>query len=428
MEGDLQDIQSKSLSRSHIQTLLGLVTEAAAEAADLRDQDLVKDPAMRRALGVVEDFLRSSKRVCYGGMAINAHLPTSLKFYDFAKVLPDYDFFTPDPDADVAILTRKLRAAGFDEISARVGMHEGTTKVFVNYTAVADITETPNWLYQLLLKRSIVEDGIHYADADFLRMNMYLELSRPRGEVERWDKVYKRLLLLNQAGRRKNLCKTKKRQNHMPKDVHELVMDYVINMKLIFAGADIQRIYNHPTTKSAGYVLKSGSPIIVFAESPELHVSIVRQILKKAEPNSNVTTVHWAPVGEMVPELFGIRVDGRLVFLCVKEVYCNSYNEVNIPGRRVLRVASLDTAITLFYSLTFVKGLDGIVPSSTGCFASTLVEISRTTRDAGKSSVFPLFSTSCSGHQPSKPSLLRAKASRIRRLKETQKTQKSRSR
>jgi hypothetical protein len=171
-------------------------------------------------------------------------------------------------------------------------------------------------------------------------------------------------------------------------------------------------------TKSAGYVLKSTAPIVVFAESPELHVSIVRQILKKAEPNSNVTTVHWAPVGEMVPELFGVRVNGKLVFLCVKEVYCNSYNEVTVPGRRTLRVASLDTAITLFYALTFAKGLDGIVSNSAGCFATALVEISRTTRDSGKSSVFPLFSTSCSGHQPSKPSLLRAKASRIRRLKE----------
>jgi hypothetical protein len=418
MEGDLQDIQSKSLSRSHIQNLLGLVSDAAAEAADLRDQELVKDPAMRKALSVVEDFLRSSKRVCYGGMAINAHLPSSLKFYDFAKVLPDYDFFTPEPDADVATLTRKLKDAGFSEISARVGMHEGTTKVFVNYTAVADITETPNWLYHLLLKRSIVEDGIHYADADFLRMNMYLELSRPRGEVERWDKVYKRLLLLNQGGNHKNLCKTKKRANHVSKEVHELIMDYIINMNLIFAGAELERIYKHPMTKSAGFVLKGTAPIIVFAESPELHISIVRQILKKSEPNSNVSIVHWAPVGEMVPELYGIRMNGHLVFLCVKEIYCNSYNEVSIPGRRSLRIASLDTAITLFYSLTFAKGLDGIVSKSIGCFASTLVEISRTTRDAGKKSVFPLFSTSCSGHQPSKPSLLRAKASRIRRIKE----------
>jgi hypothetical protein len=418
MEVELHDIQSKELSRGHVQKLLVKVSEAAVEAAEIRDQELVRDPAMRKALNIVEDFLRAQKRVCYGGMAINAHLPQSLKFYDFSKVLPDYDFFTPEPVKDVKDITHRLKAAGFSEISARVGMHEGTTKIFVNYTAVADITETPDWLYYMLLKRSIIDQGIHYADIDFLRMNMYLELSRPRGEVERWDKVYKRLLLLNQSDNRKRLCKTKKRANHLDKSVHDLIMDYIIQMKLVFAGAEIQRIYSHPMTKSAGYVLKSTSPIVVFAEAPELHVAVIKQILARSEENSSLKIVRWAAVGELVPELFGIRKNGRIIFLCIKEVFCNSYNEVSIPVKRVLRVSSLDTAITLFYSLTFAKGLDGIVPQSILCFANTLVDISQSTRDSGKQTIFPLFSTSCSGHQPSKPSLLRAKASRIRRIKQ----------
>ena len=40
-------------------------------------------------------------------------------------------------------------------------------------------------------------DNISYASPNFLRMSMYLELSRPKGDVGRWEKVLKRLILLN---------------------------------------------------------------------------------------------------------------------------------------------------------------------------------------------------------------------------------------
>ena len=76
-------------------------------------------------------------------------------------------------------------------------------------------------------------------------------------------------------------------------------------------------------------------------------------------------------------------------------------------------IASLDTLITLFYSLSFVKGMDGIVPQSAHCFASRLVKISQKTRDQGKGGQFPLFTISCLGHQPTKETLLREKAERV---------------
>ena len=188
MEDQLSEIESQTFDKKQFQQVFSALEHAANEAMDIRDEDLVRDPALRKALSIVEAFLRNSERVCYGGMAINAHLPAAFKFYDFNKVLPDYDFFTPQPERDIQGLVSALKAGGFENIADRVGMHEGTTKIFVNYNAVADISFMPQWLYSILKKRSIVDDGIHYADADFLRMNMYLELSRPRGEVERWER------------------------------------------------------------------------------------------------------------------------------------------------------------------------------------------------------------------------------------------------
>lgn len=69
-------------------------------------------------------------------------------------------------------------------------MHEGTIKVYVDYIPVADMTAIDPKLYRILSKREYRVDGISYLDANTLRMLMYLELSRPRGEVGRWAKVF----------------------------------------------------------------------------------------------------------------------------------------------------------------------------------------------------------------------------------------------
>jgi hypothetical protein len=52
-------------------------------------------------------------------------------------------------------------------------------------------------IFDELFNASIKIAGIHYASPDFLRMGMFLELSRPMGDVSRWEKVMKRLNLLN---------------------------------------------------------------------------------------------------------------------------------------------------------------------------------------------------------------------------------------
>lgn len=146
MDVDIRNIQTQELDTPPVQKLLHHLSEIVSEAAELRDIEAVRNPALRQALNIVEDFLRKSKRICYGGMAINAHLPASKKFYDFSKTLPDYDFFTPDPEGDVKRLMAIFKKEKFDSVEARIGMHKGTHKIFVNFHAVADITYIPEWL------------------------------------------------------------------------------------------------------------------------------------------------------------------------------------------------------------------------------------------------------------------------------------------
>jgi hypothetical protein len=200
MESNIEQthISSTYFDKKQFQKQLAIIKQASELAQQKTDYVSAHDDHILRAIEVVEEFLRKKHRLCYGGQAINAHLPAKYKFYDPEYSIPDYDFFTPDQDNDIRLIVKDLRKAGFEEISAREGMHEGTVKIYVDYIPVADITEIHPDLYRILSKREFRIDGISYMDANTLRMLMYLELSRPRGEVSRWPKVYERLLLFNE--------------------------------------------------------------------------------------------------------------------------------------------------------------------------------------------------------------------------------------
>ena len=135
--------------------------------------------------------------ICYGGTAINNILPKDDQFYDKDIEVPDYDFYSSTAMDDAIELANIYHDSGYTEVEAKAGVHHGTYKVYVNYLPIADITQLNDTIFDELYKSSIKIAGIKYASADFLRMAMFLELSRPDGDVSRWEKVHKRLNLLN---------------------------------------------------------------------------------------------------------------------------------------------------------------------------------------------------------------------------------------
>ena len=416
MEGQLRDIESPSLQNRTVLNLLRVLETSIDTAKDLRDRAQVTDPALHQALQVVEGFLRKHRRICYGGMAINAHLPKSKQFYDLTKVIPDYDFFTPSPSEDIQELLELLSKQGLQEPQARLGIHEGTTKIFVNYTAVADVTYLSSWKYKELGKKALEVEGIYYADSEFLRANLYLELSRPRGEVERWDKVYKRLLLLNAEVKPPKMKKHSKNPN-ISMWIHKKFIDYSIDHTLTVCSASVKDIYASPSATRISTLDTSPCPLVVYTNDPLRHCKDLRQLIRDFDTSIHTKLQTWAPQGDLTPFLAGIRIGSQLVCLCVDQTSCNSYNLLKLSEGRSIRIGSLDTCITLYTILQSVKGLNGLLPCSPECFANDLINISIQTRDRNRPGIFPAFSISCSGHQPTKASLLKAKASRIKSLK-----------
>jgi len=174
--------------------------EKAAELAETKNEERsAQNPTIRKALNAVRDFARKEDVILYGGTAINSLLPDDKKFYDTSRTLPDYDMFSETPQYHAMLLAEELVRIGIDEVNVRPALHLGTFKVYANYTAVADITYLEDEMFDNLWDDAIEKDKVVYASPNFLRMAMFLELSRPRGDVSRWKKVYERLQLLNQT-------------------------------------------------------------------------------------------------------------------------------------------------------------------------------------------------------------------------------------
>jgi hypothetical protein len=431
MEQDIEQtfINSDYFDKQAFQKQIDIIKQASEEAQTKIDYTTAHDDNIIRAIEVVETFLRKKHRLCYGGQAINAHLPAKYRFYDPEYMIPDYDFFSPQQSKDINILIRDLQKAGFIEVSAREGMHEGTIKIYVDYIPVADITAIDTKLYRILSKREFRFDGISYLDANTLRMMMYLELSRPRGQVSRWPKVFERLALFNEFVPVKS-CQVnnpfKGRSVILDSSSVNYIINYIVSNSRIFAGADLLDFYNTTlkTRKlSTSWIFSSKKPIIFFSQNGEQDAKVLHSELKKNEPEYNVTIKIFSSGGvELIPYLHIILVNNYPVIIIVKQTACHSYYNIPLKSHmrkilghnQVIRIASIDTLITLYFSLGLLDTAFFDM-GSIECVANKLVEISLRVRKNPETFPLPFISLKCAGHQTTISSLIRAKVQRITR-------------
>lgn len=387
--------------------------EQVVDQAKLRiDLESAQNPELRRAIQIVEVFLTKSGRVCYGGQAINAQLPQKDQFYDSNRSLPDYDFFSPDADKDTERLIEELRYAGYTEISKRIGIHDGTIKIYVNYTAIADISQMIPEFYETIYKKSVVVNGIHYADPLFLRMLMYLELSRPRGQVERWDKVFDRLRLLDTAYPLFK-CKNKYPQivtSNEAELARPAIIRYMIKHNRAFMGADIHSIYKtsgegKSTETRTQFLLKGKAPVVFFSPNAE----------SDAQALSDLTgsVIEETPgYQNMLPAMLVLKKDSEAICVIVQEEACHSTITVPLTKGRHLKMASLDTLLTFLIGLYYRPDSLLMTQESLLCWIRQYIDVSNRYK-LRPTKLFPAFSIECSGYQTTFASLLRAKAARI---------------
>ena len=401
---------------------LAILRMAVDKAEEKMGRRVANSDDIIKIIKIVEDFIRRKNLVCYGGTAINNILPSEDQFYNKDVEIPDYDFFTTNALKDAKELADIYYKEGFEDVEAKSGQHHGTYKVFVNYIPVADITMLPKGIFNAIKKDSIRVGGILYTPPNYLRMSMYLELSRPAGDISRWEKVLKRLSLLNKNYPITDLnCNQVEFQRTMENKTHadeiyDTVRTTLVNQGVVFFGGYAISLYSEYMPKNLRSKLEKIADFDVLSNEPETTAEIVKERLKDIGIK-NAKIIKREPIGEIIPLHYEIKIGNETVAFIYKPIACHSYNIINISGQKV-KIATIDTMLSFYLAFLYAdtpyynQFLDRIL-----CMSKFLFEVQQKNRLEQKD-LLKRFSITCYGHQESVEEIRSNKAQKYKEIKE----------
>ena len=402
---------------------LAILRMAVDKAEEKMAKRVINSDELREIIKIVEDFIKQKNLICYGGTAINNILPSDDQFYNKEVEIPDYDFFTTNALSDAKELANIYYKLGFTDVEAKSGQHHGTYKVFVNYIPVADLTTLHKGIYNALKKDAIRVGGILYTPPNYLRMSMYLELSRPAGDTSRWEKVMKRLALLNKHYPITDLnCYNVKFQREMENKketeiIYDSVKDTLVNQGVVFFGGYALSLYSRYMPGKIKKHMENIADFDVLSNNPETTSKIITERLKDVGIKNTKITKKDA-VGEVVPEHYEVSVGKDTVAMIYKPIACHSYNIITISKQK-FKIATIDTMLSFYLAFLYAdrpyynQFLNRIM-----CMASFLFDVQQKNRLEQKG-LLTRFSITCYGHQETIEEMRAHKAIKYKELKES---------
>jgi hypothetical protein len=402
-----------------------ILKNAVDNAHEQAGKQMVQTPEVKRAISILEDFLREKQLVCYGGQSINEELPENKRFYNKEIDMPDYDFYSPHALRHAKELADKYAKKGYTNVEAKSGTHHGTFKVFVDYTGIADITYIPQKIFNALKQDAIVINGIHYAPPNFLKMGMYLELSRPMGDHSRFTKVFERLTLLNkQYPITTTNCHDKAgyirgmsiKDERLVRKIYNVVRYRLVEMGAVFFGGYAIQLYS----RYMPYHIKNK-----FHKSPDFDVLLIdagekvkelKQSLTDAKIE-DVSIVFHRAIGEIIPKHYEIKVGEDTVAFVYEPIACHSYNEIKIE-KKMVKVATIDTMLSFYLAFLYTdvpyynEFADRIL-----CMAHFLFKVQQQNR-LKQNGLLKRFSISCYGKQSTLKDIRAEKNEKYQELKD----------
>ena len=405
---------------------LAILRHAVDTNEKLAGQKIASSEEIKKMIEIVENFLKSKRLLCYGGTAINNILPKHAQFYNKDYEIPDYDFYSANALDDAKELADIYYKEGYDQVEAKSGVHEGTYKVYVNFIPMADVTSMHKDLFNSLYKESISVANIKYVPANFLRMGMYLELSRPAGDISRWEKVLKRLNLLNKYHpmKIKYKCEAvdflRKMENSKEESekIYVIIRDTLIDLGAVFFGGYAASLYGRNIPNKEGRFLEKIPDFDVLHEKPEECATIVQERLDDAG-YKNIKIIKHDAIGEIIPQHLEIRMKDEILGFIYKPIACHNYNTIKIQENEV-NVATIDTIMSFYLAFTYVETnyyyLDRIL-----CMAKYLFDVEQKTR-LSQRGLLKRFGPKCIGKQETMENIRAKKTSRFLELKKDKKS------
>lgn len=348
---------------------LAILRKAIDDSETQHGRRIATDKDVLKIIHILEEFLKRKRIICYGGTAINNILPRNDQFYDRDLEVPDYDFYSTDAYNYAIELANIYYKAGYDEVEAKSGVHHGTYKVYVNFMPIADITQLDKGIFEELHKDAIKVAGIYYASPDFLRMGMYLELSRPEGDVSRWEKVHKRLGLLNkhyplkagnkcdtiefQRKMKQTIVKGKGSLEEIQREIFSIVRDELISQDAVFFGGYACSLYSKHL-KDYKHIVAQIPDFDVLVGDIERVSLLIKEELELAG-YKNINIIEHGAIGEIIPRHIEIALGKETLVYLYEPIACHNYNTIPLNNKTNINVASIDTILTFYLAFLYAK-------------------------------------------------------------------------
>ena len=396
---------------------------------------IVQSEVNKKTISIVEEFIIRKKLICYGGTAINNILPKKAQFYNKNYELPDYDVFSMNAIEDAKELTNIFFKQGFENVETRAAMNAGTYKVYVNFYGVADITYLDPKLYNIFIKKGITHDHIHFSTLNFLRMDMYKELSRPQSEISRWEKVFKRLNLLNKyfpIHNKGDSCHQHQHQGQHDKiefmrnfkgnpetgdQVYDILINCFIKEEVVFIGAYATHLYtnrmSHMSDKESTKNHHHIPDFDVLAINAKKTVEDIKEKLLK-HGLKNIIVEKKNELWKIIPVHYEISIGKDKVCVVYETIACHSYNKIKENGKEI-KIASIDTMLSFLLAFLF-KDNKYYDETRIMCMAEYLMQVQYENRLKSKG-IFKRFSVNCYGTQQTIEKMREIKAEKFRILK-----------
>lgn len=325
-------------------------------------------------ISIVEDFIKSKQLVCYGGIAINNILPKSVQFYDYDIDIPDYDFFSPNAMDDAKELCDIFSKLNVYHVESKSAFFVGTYKVFVNFIPIADITQIHPDFYHSLLRDSIKIENIPYTPPKYLRMSFHQELSRPLGDVSRWEKIYKRMQILNTYFpfsnpsfnvKAYNLQNTHKIYTKQTEVAYKSLLRLLVKENTLFCNTKlIARLFNKYIPRrllSSNERLRkneelSDEPFICMTTDLNELVKHIKEEYNKSTTN-HITIEHNETIYKFIKGNIEIFINNTYVGTIFELDSCMSFHEVSVKLNDKLtpiKIGSIDTLLYLYYAISLI--------------------------------------------------------------------------
>jgi hypothetical protein len=283
------------------------------------------------------------------------------------------------------------------------------------------LTYIPKELFNAIKRDAVRVKGILYCPPNFLKMAMYLELSRPAGQIDRFEKVFKRLTLLNKYyPLTSRICDTVDFQRGMSDtsqedEIFENVRNTLVNQGVVFFGGYAISLYSKYMPAKLQKRVEHIADFEVLSNDPDTTCEIVKERLKDIGV-TNVKIVKQKPIGEIIPEHYEIKIGKDTIAFVYKPIACHSYNTIHIHGQQV-KIATIDTMLSFFLAFLYADRpyyndfSDRIV-----CMSKFLFEVQQRNRLEQKG-LLRRFSITCYGHQESVEEMRAHKAEMYEKLR-----------